>query len=64
MPTFSEAGNDEYICQMCGEVFDAVFYPSQWRPDITGSENAGNVCSTCAKGIAFDEARLPFEGKD
>lgn len=47
MPHFSDEGNDTYICQKCARIFDSVKYPSEWRPDITGKESAGNVCPSC-----------------
>lgn len=49
MPTFSAKGNDEYICQICTDILDSVDYPPEWRPDITGSTCAGNVCPTCVE---------------
>lgn len=48
MPHFcSKCGADEYICQKCGKIFCSQEHPSQWRPDITGHESAGNVCPWC-----------------
>lgn len=41
MPHFSEAGNDEIMCQVCGRPFDAVKEPPVWKP------GTGNVCPTC-----------------
>jgi len=48
MPHFSEAGNDTYLCQVCAKVKDSVVDGApEWRPDLTGSPRAGNVCSEC-----------------
>lgn len=49
MPHFAHCcyGADEYICQVCGQVRCSNCQPSQWRPDITGSKGAGNVCPDC-----------------
>lgn len=49
MPHFTSEGNDTYICQVCGQVFDCVHCPPVWRTDITGHESAGNVCPSCLK---------------
>jgi hypothetical protein len=46
MPHFSANGQDTAICQKCGSI---VTDPS-WRPDITGSKGAGNVCKRCESG--------------
>lgn len=43
----SDDGNDMYICQICCKDLDSVKYPSTWRPDLTKSERAGNVCPSC-----------------
>lgn len=46
MPHFDENGEGTWICQVCGIIYpDSI--PSEWRPDITGHESAGNVCPTC-----------------
>jgi hypothetical protein len=47
MPRFSEAGYDMYICQVCGRDLDSFIYPPQWRPELTGSSSAGNICPAC-----------------
>lgn len=47
MPHFSESGHDEVICQVCGRVVDTGRETVEWRPDLTGSESAGNVCAKC-----------------
>jgi hypothetical protein len=49
MPHFSAKGNDTYICQKCAKIMDCVDHPPQWRPDITGSQHAGNVCPPCIR---------------
>lgn len=49
MPHFDEDGNDTYICQVCAQIKSSVKNPPQWRPDITGSKSAGNVCIGCVK---------------
>lgn len=43
MPHFDEHGNDVALCQVCG---GDTTKPT-WRPDITGSKSAGNVCPRC-----------------
>lgn len=47
MPHFSESGADMYICQVCGRDLDSEKFPPQWRPDLTGSPRAGNICPSC-----------------
>jgi rubrerythrin len=42
---FSEAGNDMYICQVCGRDRDSVVHPPVWQP-VRGKQ-AGNVCPSC-----------------
>ena len=37
---------DDYLCQVCLKVKTEK---SEWRPDLTGSHSAGNVCMTCIK---------------
>ena len=44
---FSEAGNDMYICQVCGKDLDSVVHPPSWRPDLVGCKRACNVCPSC-----------------
>lgn len=51
MPHFSANGNDTYICQKCARILDSVDYPSEWRPDITGHQSAGNVCPSCVRAF-------------
>jgi hypothetical protein len=51
MPHFDEQGRDTVICQKCGKVVTEA----SWRPDITGSKSAGNVCATCES--AYDVRR-------
>lgn len=46
MPHFSSNGNDNYICQECGNIYDSIEYPPVWRP-ITGKKISGNVCPDC-----------------
>jgi len=49
MPHFSECcrGADTYICQCCKQIKCSSCQPSQWRPDITGSNSVANVCLDC-----------------
>lgn len=47
MPHFCKCGGDEYICQVCGKVRCSREQPSKWLPELTGSEQAGNVCPEC-----------------
>src|SRR5690348_6341442 len=47
MPHFNEQGHDTYLCQICGNVFDAQTEPAVWRADLTGRASAGNVCRGC-----------------
>ncbi len=47
-PHFDEHGGDEWICQICGQIKNSRV-KSEWRPDITGSKQAGNVCPECLK---------------
>lgn len=51
MPHFDEFGRDTVLCQKCHEVVTEA----NWRPDITGSESAGNVCADCEK--KFEESK-------
>lgn len=69
MPHFSDCcGRDEYVCQVCGAILCSSCHPSEWRPDITGSKSAGNVCPTClvkavpavAKSKITKTAKLSF----
>lgn len=48
MPHFDEFGGDMWMCQVCGKEQNSRVQ-STWRPDITGSESAGNVCPVCLK---------------
>jgi len=64
MPTFCDkpgCPGDKVTCQKCGRVAcsvcDTKFY---WRPDVTGSQYAGNVCEAC---LLRHAARAP-ETKD
>lgn len=41
--------SDEYICQVCGSIKCSVEEPSEWRPDLTGKESAGNICPVCLR---------------
>lgn len=47
MPHFSKSGHDEVICQKCTRIVDTGKESVDWRPDITGSQSAGNVCGFC-----------------
>ena len=47
MPKFSETGEDIVMCQVCYQ--ETLGYKVTWRPDITESEIAGNVCDSCLK---------------
>jgi hypothetical protein len=52
MPHFSNCcGKDEYVCQKCGKILCSECHPSEWRPDITGHQSAGNVCPECLKNF-------------
>lgn len=55
MPHFCSCGADTYICQVCGEIKCSKDYPSTWRTDLTGTENAGNVCPSCLKENGTDQ---------
>jgi hypothetical protein len=48
-PEFCNCGADMYICQVCHKDSCSKDSPSEWRPDITGNESAGNVCPECVK---------------
>lgn len=60
MPHFSDCcpGADTYICQVCGTIHCSNCEPSQWRPDLTGSQSAGNVCPECRKSNRKREDRV------
>jgi hypothetical protein len=49
MPHFSNCcpNADTWICQVCAKIYCGGCVRSEWRPDITGHESAGNVCLTC-----------------
>ena len=48
MPHFDEQGRGTWLCQVCTNVYhDGI--ESQWRPDITGHESAGNACPDCVR---------------
>lgn len=49
MPYFCECGADEYLCQVCGLVRCSAHKPAEWRPDITVTTTAANVCPDCVK---------------
>ncbi len=49
---------DDYLCQICGKVKCGKCEPSSWRPDITGSRSAGNVCPGCLKEHKAQAAAL------
>jgi len=56
MPHFSKCcGADEYICQVCWNIFCDKCRPSEWRPDVTGHKSAGNVCPSCLKKFINNE---------
>ena len=61
MPHFSSCceGADEYICQCCGQIKCSRCKPPVWRPDITKSEHAGNVCPTCISNKETKESARP-----
>ena len=44
MPHFSKNGNDEYMCQQCGRIYEAN---ETNRP--TWIQGLGNVCPNCTK---------------
>ena len=58
MPHFSADGNDTYLCQVCAHEFDGVKFPSKWRPDITKSKSAGNVCPSCVAKYETEPTNL------
>lgn len=58
MVAFCECGADMYICQMCGKDLCSKDYPSEWRPDITENESAGNVCPSCVKAALKRPGRI------
>ncbi len=43
MPHFNDQGQDTAICQLCGTITTQV----KWRPDLTPTKSACNVCQTC-----------------
>ena len=46
MPHFNENGEGTWICQACARIYpDSV--ESEWIPQLTGSEQAANVCPRC-----------------
>jgi hypothetical protein len=50
MPHFDAKGGDQWMCQgpnHKGNRIQDSDVESQWRPDITGHESAGNCCPTC-----------------
>ena len=49
MPKFCGCGADMYICQVCGRDLCSDDFPPEWRPDITGSASASNVCPDCLR---------------
>ena len=58
MPHFSACcGADEYICQVCWNIFCSECKTSEWRPDITGYKSAGNVCPKCLKKFIDNEVK-------
>jgi len=48
---------DTWICQLCGNIYCGGCVDSQWRPDLTGHESAGNVCPAC-----LSKATPPAQG--
>jgi len=48
MPHFDDSGIGTWICQVCTTIYNDLI-ESQWRPDITGLDSAGNVCPQCLK---------------
>lgn len=56
MPHFNAAGHETYVCQVCGTVRDAATATPTWRPDVTGSVSAGNVCPACMDAAADADA--------
>jgi hypothetical protein len=54
MPHFSPSGHDMVLCQICGRDVDTGQESVSWRPDATGYQSAGNVCSQC---LAKHEAK-------
>lgn len=56
MPHFNNQGVETVICQKCHKVVPGS--QATWRPDITGHQFAGNVCSDCLRKHAAD-AKMP-----
>lgn len=59
MPRFSHTGHDMCLCQICGRDVDTGAEQVEWKPEVTGSESAGNVCSKCL----FLHARTKLTGE-
>lgn len=58
MPHFDEFGGDEWVCQAPGHRGNRIQnsrVKSEWRPDITGNQSAGNCCPTCVAGFGKDK---------
>src|SRR5215831_163050 len=70
MPHFDEFGGDEWVCQAPNHRGNRVQNSrvnSEWRPDITGIEGAGNVCPACLQEFnrkALDETMERIEQND
>lgn len=53
MPHFDEYGGDEWICQICTNVFNSKVESTWMR--IPGREFEGNVCPTCSANLKAPE---------
>lgn len=59
MPHFDEDGGDMWMCQAPnhrGNRVQRSKVESEWRPDITGHQSAGNCCPPCV--AAHDNQRV------
>ena len=58
MPHFDQYGGDTWLCQAphhSGNRIQDSRVVSQWRPDITGLQSAGNCCPACVTSLVIDE---------